>query len=57
VGDDVTSEQVLVPFEGGSSGIADLTWGQWDSDSSIPALTPQFSPPLNGGVTHAEDAH
>jgi hypothetical protein len=24
------SEQVLVPFEGGNSGTADLTWGQWD---------------------------
>jgi hypothetical protein len=24
------SEQVLVPFEGGDSGTAGLTWGQWD---------------------------
>jgi hypothetical protein len=24
------SEQVLVPFEGGNSGTAGLTWGQWD---------------------------
>jgi Condensation domain len=48
-------DQILVPFEGGDAGTADLTWGQWDIWPRMRFQKASFSVggwiPLPGGTT------